>query len=136
MENNNICWGLCFLDAQTGSINSMKMAIKVGTQSSSKSLENLTSYTMERGGYLYPWPSARFPQIAISQLIYNSLTNSFRVKLQGEGCTNSTFSRIHILHACPLPTKVLMSFVWVAFCVQYPSGVEVLRRFRSPSLCS
>ena len=31
MENNNICWDLCFLDAQTGSMNSMKMAMKVDT---------------------------------------------------------------------------------------------------------
>ena len=25
------CWDLCFLDAQTGSINSMKMTMKIGT---------------------------------------------------------------------------------------------------------
>ena len=30
MENNNICWDLCFLDVQIWSMNNMKMAIEVG----------------------------------------------------------------------------------------------------------
>ena len=58
------------------------------------------------GGYLYPWPSARCPQIAPFQLMYSSFTDGFRVKLQGERCTNPTFSRIHILHARLIPSKV------------------------------
>jgi len=48
------CWDLSFLDAQTGSINSMKMSMKVGTKFSSNSQENSTLYTVVRGGYLYP----------------------------------------------------------------------------------
>ena len=91
---------------------------------------------MERGGYLYPWPSARYPRIALLQLIYSSLTYGFRVKLHGERCTNSTFSRIHVSHARLLPTKVLKTFVRVAFCTQYPSGLEGLRRFWSSGTCS
>ena len=58
------------------------------------------------GGYLYPWPSARCPQIAPFQLIYSSFTDGFRVKLQGERCINLTFSRIHVLHARLIPSKV------------------------------
>ena len=58
------------------------------------------------GGYLYPWPSSRCPQIAPFQLMYNSFTDGFRVKLQGERCTNPTFSRIHVLHARLIPLKV------------------------------
>ena len=50
-------------------------------------------------------------------------------------CTNLTLSRIHILHVCPLPTKVLMSFVRVALCPQYPSGVWILHRSWSSNLC-
>ena len=57
-------------------------------------------------GYLYPWPSARCPQIAPFQLMYSSFTDGFRVKLQGERCTNPTFSRIHVLHARLIPSKV------------------------------
>ena len=91
---------------------------------------------MERGGYLYPWPSARYPRIALLQLIYSSLTDSFRVKLYCERCTNSTFSRIHVSHARLLPTKVLRTFVRVAFCTRYPSGLENLRRFWPSGLCS
>ena len=90
---------------------------------------------MERGGYLYPWSSAKYPRIALLQLFYSSLTDGFRVKLHGERCTNSTFSRIHVSHARLLPTKVLKTFVWVAFRTQYPSGLESLRRFW-PSGCS
>ena len=48
------CWDLNFLDAQTGNMNSMKMAMKVRTEFSSNSQENSTLYTVERGGYLYP----------------------------------------------------------------------------------
>ena len=51
---------------------------------------------MERGGYLYPWPSARFSYIAPLQLIYSSLTAGFGVKLQGARCTNLTFSRCEV----------------------------------------
>ena len=58
------------------------------------------------GGYLYPWPSSRCPQIAPFQLMYSSFTDGFRVKLHDERCTNPTFSRIHILHACLIPSKV------------------------------
>ena len=43
-----------FLDAQTENMNSMKMAMKTGTEFSSNSQENSTIYTVERGGYLYP----------------------------------------------------------------------------------
>ena len=38
--------------------------------------------------------------------MYSSFTDGFRVKLQGERCTNPTFSRIHILHARLIPSKV------------------------------
>ena len=48
------CWDLSFLDAQIGSMNSMKMVMKVGTKFSSNSQENSTLYIVERGGYLYP----------------------------------------------------------------------------------
>ena len=61
---------------------------------------------MEKGGYLYPWPSARCPQIAPFQFMYSSFTDGFRVKLQDERCTNPTFSRIHVLHARLIPSKV------------------------------
>jgi len=111
------CWDLCFLDAQTGSMNSMKMTIKVGTKFSSKSPENSTPYTVERGGYLYPWASVRYSQIAPLQLMYSSFTDGFWLNLQGERCTNLTFSHIHVLHACLLPTKVLKTFVRVALCI-------------------
>ena len=42
--------------------------------------------------------------------MYSSLIASFRVKLQGERCTNPTFSRIHILHARLHPPKGFESF--------------------------
>ena len=103
---------------------------------SSKSPENSTLCTVERGVYLYPWPSARYPQITLFQLIYSSLTDGFKVKLYGEKCTNSTFSRIHVLHARLLPTKVLKTIVRVASCTQPPSGLESLRRFWPSGLCS
>ena len=48
------CWDLSFLDAQTGSMNSMKMTMKVEIKFSSNSKENSTLYIVERGGYLYP----------------------------------------------------------------------------------
>jgi len=112
------------------------MAMKVGTKLSRNSQENSTLYTVERGGYLYPWPSARYPRIALFQLIYSSLTDGFRIKLQSERCTNSTFSRIHVLHTRLLSTKVLKTFVRVAFCTQYPSGLEGLRMFWSSGTCS
>jgi len=91
---------------------------------------------VERGDYLYPRPSARYPRIALFQLIYSSLTDGFRIKLQSERCTNSTFSRIHVLHARLLSTKVLKTFVRVAFYTQYRSGLEGLRRFWSSGTCS
>jgi len=117
-------------------MNSMKMTIKVGTKFSSKSPQNTTPYTVERGGYLYPWASVRYSQIAPLQLMYNSFTDGFWVNLQGERCTNLTFSHIHVLHARLLPTKVLKTFVRVAFYTQYRSGLEGLRRFWSSGTCS
>ena len=38
--------------------------------------------------------------------MYSSFTDGFRIKLQGERCTNPTFSRIHVLHARLIPSKV------------------------------
>ena len=38
--------------------------------------------------------------------MYSSFTDDFRVNLQGERCTNPTFSRIHVLHTRLIPSKV------------------------------
>jgi len=62
-------------------MNRMKITMKAGTEFSSNSPENSTLYTVERGGYLYPWASAGFSYTAPFQLIYSSLTTGFRVKL-------------------------------------------------------
>src|SRR6185503_15727584 len=46
------CWDLSFLDAQTGSMNSMKMAMKVGTQFSSNN-QKIQPFTLWREGAIY-----------------------------------------------------------------------------------
>ena len=43
----HVCWDLRFFDAQTGSMNSVKVAMKVETKFSSNSQENSTLYTVE-----------------------------------------------------------------------------------------
>ena len=68
---------------------------------------------VEGMGYLYPQPQLCYLQIAPPQLIYSSLTARFIVKLQGERCTNPTFSRVHIFYARMSPPEDLVPFAQV-----------------------
>ena len=57
------CWYLSFLDAQTGSMNSMKMAMKVGAELSNNN-QKIQPFTLWREGAIYtPSPQPGFPKL-------------------------------------------------------------------------
>ena len=76
----------------------MQTAMEIDNKFSSKYPENSTFYMVEGRGYLYPQFQLCFLLIAPPQLIYSSSTTGFIV-IQGERCTNPTFSRVHVFHA-------------------------------------
>ena len=49
---NHTCWDLSFLDAQTGSTNSMKMAMKVGAEFSNNNKKFNLLHCGERGLFI------------------------------------------------------------------------------------
>src|SRR6185312_15909490 len=65
--------------------------------------------------------------------MYSSLTAGFGIKLQGERCTNPTFSRIHVLHAHlfqnegPEVLRLACSRRLITFGLRGPSEVMVLK---------
>jgi len=60
---NHTCWDLSFLDAQTGSMNSIKMAMKVGAEFSNNN-QKIQPFTLWREGAIYtPSPRPGFPKL-------------------------------------------------------------------------
>jgi len=60
---NHTCWDLSFLDAQTGNMNNIKMAMKVGAEFSNNN-QKIQPFTLWREGAIYtPSPRPGFPKL-------------------------------------------------------------------------